>query len=135
MPLNQGFVAGGTVPPYHFVKASTSADMTVLVCGNNEKSIGISQEGTHDHDGTSAADSGDPVTVYGLGEVALVEAGTTIVRGDFLRSNAAGEAIPIDTSGSNTQNVGARALQSGADGDLVRVQVIQFAEVPSSAYL
>ena len=60
MPLNQGFIAGGTVPPYHFVKLSASADFTVLVAGNNEKTFGISAEGTHDISGTDAASTGGP---------------------------------------------------------------------------
>lgn len=137
MPLNNpNFVAGGDIRICRFVKQSTSADYTVLEADANEQTIGISQEGTNDAptSGASslAAASGDPVAVYGLGDVCLLTIGSGgVTRGGRLKSDADGKGVAVATTGTTIQQIGARALESAAENELCRVQIVQYSERPA----
>ncbi|MGQ9663457.1 MAG: capsid cement protein [Kiritimatiellia bacterium] len=122
-------IAGGDIYPSRFVQVSNT-DFTVVQAGNNGASlIGISQEGTRypplDDYGppTVAAKAGDQVRVFGESAVCLVEAGATITAGQLLYSDASGKAVPVPSSGTTVYNYGAIALQGGASGQKIMVQV------------
>ena len=127
MSETPSFRAGGDVSPSRFVKLNASDDNQVLQCGANERPIGISQKHTKAFpiagaSGLAAAD-GDGLEVHGEGEVALLEYGGNVTRGDRLKSDADGKGVAVATSGP-VQNAGAVALESGADGELHLVQVL-----------
>jgi hypothetical protein len=117
------FSAGGDIYPNRFVKLSTNG--LVLQCGAGEKAYGISQKGTRrspyvDTSGKAAA-SGEPVGVYDRdGESCLLEIVAAVsTPGLFLKSDADGKGTPIT---ADQDDYGAIALQSGAAGDLIRVE-------------
>jgi hypothetical protein len=129
MAWNQGpkFRAGGTISPAVFVKMSTTADNTVLEGTANARTIGVSQEGMKrapglpGSDDTIAAESGDEIDVFGLGDVCLIEAGAAVVRGDECESNAAGQAIAA--AGVGQHLIGGIALES-ASGINVKFHIL-----------
>jgi hypothetical protein len=124
------FVAGGTIAPCRFVSMSatgaTPADHTVFQAtagAGTEGDLvdGISQEGTRRFDSADAAIAGDQLKVYGPGDVCLLELGSGgCTAGQLLKPDANGKGIAATT---DQDRVGARALQSGAAGTKVRVQV------------
>lgn len=121
-------IAGGTIYPHRFVKVSTAADNTALQGSANAAVIGISGVGTKDAPGvtgnTYAAAAADPLEIFGLGDIPLLEAGSGgFTRGDWLKSDADGKGVPIAGTGGN-QNIGAKALESAAEGELGRVQIV-----------
>lgn len=122
-------VAGGDIYPARFVKLSSSADHTVLQGTDNSELIGISQSGSNkaplsDLVSTAkAAEAGQNLQIFTEGDVCLLEAGATITRGNLLKSDANGKGVPIATSGTTIQNYGAVALENGANGELIKVQV------------
>jgi hypothetical protein len=113
-------VAGGNIYPCRFCTLSTSYDMTVVQCGANEDVIGVSQEGTNSPPlsdvtvSTYAAADGQNMRMFGEGDVCLIEAGDVITRGGRLKSDSVGRAVPIATTGTTRQKIGAIALQSAA---------------------
>lgn len=131
MAQNNGrsYIAGGTIAPCRFVKPSTSADNTVLAAGANERTIGISQIGTHDTPGltgagTQAASATNPIEVGNIGDIRMLELGGTVTAGDLIKSGAAGVGITSATSGATMQWVGAQALASGVSGEFIPVIVL-----------
>lgn len=122
-------VSGGNIYPSRFVKLSTAADNTALQAGANDPQIGISQVGTKDAPGLTgasayAAEAGDNIQIWGLGDICLLEAGAGgWTRGDRLKSDADGKGVPIAGTGAN-QHVGAYALESAAANEFGRVQII-----------
>lgn len=122
-------VAGGDIYPCRFVKLSTSDDFTVLQADANAEIIGVSQEGSRTPPlsdlvtDTKAAASGQSLKIFTDGDVCLLEAGGTITRGDLLKADANGKAVTVATTGTTIQNYGAIALQSGASGEKILVQV------------
>lgn len=125
---SNNFIAGGTIQPATFVVASSSADNTVLqASGTTTPPIGvttISSKNPPIYNNTlEAADNGDPVTVFGLGEIAMLTAGSGgYTHGQFLTSDANGNGVPASAG----QYVGAIALQSTAYQNQGRVQVVIF---------
>lgn len=122
-------IAGGNIYPSRFIKVSTAADNTALQAGANEAVCGISQSGSKYPStepsgllGTDqiAAVSGDNIGNFGLGDVCPVVCGGTVTAGDLLESDSNGKAV---TSGPG-RNFGARALESGTPGQLIRCQII-----------
>lgn len=122
-------IAGGDIRPSRFVKVSGVADNTALEADANEVIIGISQAGTRDAPGltgtsANAAVAGDPVQIFGLGDVCLLTIGSGgCTSGDRLKSDADGKGIPIAGTGGN-QNVGAIALETCGENELCRVQIV-----------
>ncbi len=129
-------MAAGDILPSRFVKLT--ADHKAQQAGDNERVIGIAQEGGNrpplaDLVTTiKAAENGQTFRLYGEGEVCLVEAGAAIQPGDRLKSDANGRAVPIATTGTTIQNIGAVALEGAtAAGELVRCQVQIYSERPA----
>lgn len=132
---NPAFRAGGDIYPARFVTFDTTDDHQVIQATANSQIQGISQDWTKAApvSGASALAAADLdlLTVHGQGEQCLVEYGDTVTRGDRLKSDANGKAVPCATSGA-VQNCGAIALESGSAGDLRRVQV-QLDTLPATA--
>jgi hypothetical protein len=143
---------GGTTTLVLSAAATASGTVALTFFG---KPIGISQDGSkfpQTEDGwgsgatTVAAEDGDQLLVYGLGEVCLLEvdsSGTAspassappIVAGDWLVPNSSGKGVKFTTNGGNgigdnlPTHVGAIALESpttGSGSSLIRVQVVNF---------
>lgn len=122
------FIAGGTINPATFVKVSTAADNTVLAAGAGEWTIGIATPSQKlapipSNSSTYAATTGDAVTVFGLGDICNLQAGTAgWTRGAKLASDASGNGVAATTG----DYVGAVALESASASSLGRVQVLNF---------
>lgn len=131
-------VAGGNIRPSRFVKSSSTADHRGLEADANEMVIGISGEGgkypplndlvtTNNH-----AEAGDPIRLYGDGDICLLELGSGgATRGLRLISDGDGKGVAMATSGTTIQHFGAVALESGLEGDKIRVQVRIGSERPA----
>lgn len=136
MPLNNpAFRAGGTIYPSRFVVISSGADFTVTQAVAASQPFGISQDGSKLAPGVQAltasdlyaAQSGDPIQVYGIGDVCLLEVGTAadITAGTRLSPDADGKGIANATG----KWVGAIALEGASKStasvfNLVTVQVL-----------
>jgi len=134
------YVAGGTIRPSRFVKIDTSADDRVVEATANDALAGVAQVGTNrvplsDLVSTSnAAIAGEQLKVYGEGDFCHLEAGAAIANGELLKSDSVGRGVPALTTGTTSQNVGARALETAsAAGELVRVQVVLDSPRPTVA--
>ena len=116
-------IAGGTIAPFRFVKASTAADDTGLQAAEITTPIlGVSDGSTNGPTSGNHATTGQPITLQG-GDVVLVEAGGNITRGAMVQSDADGKAVTAaSTAGLNYQ--GYVALQSGSSGLIIRIQRI-----------
>jgi hypothetical protein len=90
------FSASATVNRAKFVKISGA--YAVAQCIANDLAIGVSQLGTRDTPipggSSSAALEGDPVRVFGQNEVAPMNAGASILAGQFVKPDANGDPIP-----------------------------------------
>jgi hypothetical protein len=119
------FVAGGNISPSTFVKPSTAADNTALqAAAATDFIIGVSTPSARDPQisGASAvaAGAGDPINIFGIGEVCQLLAGSGgFTRGDQLTSDANGAGVPA----SSTNIIGAVALESTAYQSYGRVVV------------
>lgn len=119
-------IAGGTIGTAVFVKVSTAADNTVLQCSSGDRPIGISTPSQKlapiPNASSYAAASGDPVTIFGLGDICNLVAGSGgFTRGDLLKPEAStGFGLPVGSSGDI---FGAIALESAAYQTLGRVIV------------
>lgn len=121
------FKAGGTINPSRFVKVSTAADNTALQAGAGDYPIGISTPSqklppTPENSGsTQAASSGDPIMIFGLGDICMLTAGSGgFTSGDKLKPDSSGQGITATTGAF----FGAIALETAASGALGRVQVV-----------
>ena len=124
------YIAKGTIAPCSFVKVYTTAgvanDNAVVQAGAGDKCVGISQQGMKrmpglpGSDTTIAAESGDTLRVYGLGDDCLLQLGGTVTRGDFLKSDASGYGV----TGSSGDECGAEALEAGISGVRIRVLIV-----------
>ena len=118
MPVQlPGITASATVNPSRFVKYSGAN--TVAHAGVGEVPFGVSQRGTGTTPlpsaATSAATSGNVISIFGEGEICQIEAGAAIAVGDYLKPGAAGVAIPI----VGGEAYYAIALHSAASGEFV----------------
>lgn len=121
------FIANSTIQPSVFVSVDTSIDNACnATSGTATEIIGIAQEWTKyppiPGASTEAADAGDPIKVYGLGDICLLQstsAGWT--SGDRLTANSAGTGA---ITASTTNHYGAVALTTMSAAGLGRVQVI-----------
>lgn len=120
-------ISSGNVYPNRFI--TVSGDHSGAQAGANAATIGISRASTNyaplsdlSIEGYHAV-SGQPISMIGDGEEGLLEIGDTVTAGALLKSDANGKGVPIASSGGATQNVGAIALEGGASGTKIRVQV------------
>lgn len=130
--------AGGNIATASFVKISAAAENTCLQAGDNERVIGASQMGTKYPQGlaglsnTYAAETGDEIQIFGLGDICRVRAGSGgYGSGNMLKSDASGDAVPVATTGTTVQWVAAVAIEDAEAGELGRVQLMFFAYRPA----
>lgn len=131
-------IAGGDIYPSRFVMVSTAADNTALGCTAGSAPIGISQVGTKTPitnplgqlGGSSsvfpdkAAESGDTINIFGLGDICLLECGGTVTRGDLLEASGTTTNVGQGVTSGPGRPFGAVALESGTLGQLIRVQIV-----------
>lgn len=130
-------MAKGIIRPCRFVKLDPTNPHGALECDANDIPIGISYDGTNKPplEGlvttAYAAEDGQAISIYGEGDICLLECGGDVVTGNRLKSDADGKGVPIATTGTTIQQFGARALENGAAGTLVRVQILIGSERPA----
>lgn len=131
---SNGYVADGTILVSRFVMASPTTDFRVIQATANAVIVGISQEGSRiaplphvTADPPEAAIAGEQLNIFGKNEVVtMLEAGTGgVVRGDLLEAGTGGTGITALTTVGTVRNIGARALESAAAGELVRVEILK----------
>ena len=117
--------AGGDINPSRFVTLSDSR--TVVESNSGDQHVlGVSHESAKEAPqsgaSTLAAEDGDPIKVYGPGDVCLVQAGGAIdVSSDaFVKPDNSGDAVAASTSATAT----GIALEDAADGELFYIMVI-----------
>jgi hypothetical protein len=97
---------------YLFVKPGAAEGQVVVATAATDKILGVSNQV-----GFPANDTGDYITE---GE-AEVTCGGVVAIGDYLTSNATGQAIATTTAGNVVRAI---ALQAGVAGDVINVQLI-----------
>jgi len=152
VPAGTYVVSGGGTASI-VISAATSSSLTGTALTFYGKPIGIAQDGSkfpQTADGwgsgasTVAAEDGDQLLVYGLGEVCLLEvdssggassAAPPIVAGDWLVTNSVGQGVKFTNNSGNgaadnlPTHIGAIALEaptSASSSSLIRVQVVNF---------
>lgn len=131
-------IAMGTIKPFSFVQDAPGVAFGALQCtGAGVPIIGVAAEWTNNMMGTSwqtaftpqgypAAASGNPIRIYeqfDMNAMVVVGSGQTVMPNQLLASDASGYAKGV-TLGGGAQWVGARALEGGDAGTLIRVQVL-----------
>ena len=105
-------IAGGTVVKGHAVKAGTDDNHVIECTANTDLVIGLAQ---------SSAASGEPVEVAIPGGGAKAKLGEAVVEGKLLVPHTDGTLVKANASGDHLV---ALAMQGGASGDVIDVQVI-----------
>lgn len=129
--------ASGTIRACRIVKVS--GNYTGAEADANELPIGITwQDGKYPplNDLVSSnphAESGDPIRLYGDGDICLVELGDTVVANGRVKSDADGKAVPIATTGTTIQHFVGRMLEGGSSGEKRLVQILIGSERPALA--
>lgn len=128
------FRASGNILPCRFVKVSGAK--TVAQAGDNEEIIGVAFEGTQkpplaDLVSTAyAAETGQSVAVYSVGEICLVEAGGAVSAGGLVRSDSQGRAVAVETTGTTIRNYAGVALEAAtAAGQKIQILVMPLLKV------
>jgi hypothetical protein len=122
-------IAGGTIRPYRFVAASSTADDTgieVSVATADEVIVGVSDGSTNGPTSDNHAVVGDPISLQG-GDVVLVQCGTANLptRGELVQANNDGTArVAVQTAGPKRRYQGYVALQNGVSGAIIRIQKV-----------
>jgi hypothetical protein len=135
MASASNYLANGTIRVSRVVKVDATAGknfMVIEASASTDKPVGVAQDGSHDAPGltgatvANAATAGLPLRVYQDGEECLGSAGAAVTHGDWLKSDANGQLIPIaGTEGAGNFIVG-RALEDAAGANVLfrmRVQV------------
>lgn len=116
------FSASGNIYPSRFVAISGTKTVSQAAVGS--AAFGIAQRGIRDTPLPSASElaaaSGDPVTVYGPGEMCSLEAGAAVSAGAYVKPDADGKGIAI----VGGESFYAQALTPAlADGELFDVYI------------
>jgi hypothetical protein len=136
-------VAAGTINPFTFIQTGNmvaaaagfnNGQLTALQCtGAGVEIIGIGAEWTNAMAGANnqnpnslpAATIGREIRIYEDGEdaVLMVGSGYTVMQDTLLTSDASGNGIPANVATASTGWIGARAIEAGVGGDVIRVSV------------
>lgn len=112
--------AGGTIRPHRFVKFGATEN-TLLECDAGEAAIGIADRIGSPPSVPAAIQAVEGERLdYVLIGITDLELGGAVDQGEYLVSDADGKGVAYAGSGW----VGARALEGGVSGDLVRVKLI-----------
>lgn len=132
-------VACGTINPFVFIQGCPNVELGALqATGAGVPLIGVGPIWTNSMMGANQQPSltpqGYPAATVGQSvEVAedgyqdmllMVGSGQTVNYDDLLVSDASGYAKPINLGASGVQWIGARAIDNGVAGDVIRVQVL-----------
>lgn len=122
---NISMMATGDIYPSRFVTPTAGGDRAVSQSTTGDLPIGISAEYAHyapygSSNSTLAASSAQSIAFYGIGEVCPLEIAGTVQTGDFLKSDTSGKGV-VGTL--QTDKIGARALEAGTSGSIIRVYV------------
>lgn len=134
-------VAGGDIRPFRFIKIDSTpgASHTGLEADANDELIGVCGGETNYAPLSGIittnlhAKAGQPIKLHGDGEETLLELGDTVTQGQKLKSDNDGLGVPIASIGTTLQRYGAIALENGAAGERIRVQVLLGSERPALA--
>jgi len=110
--------ADANVVQWQPLYVSTSADNTVTVAGGAASTLKF--RGFARYDGSTSANQ--PIEMVVDGD-SIARCGGTVTAGDNLESDATVSRVQTASTGT----VIARAMESGVDGDYIRVQVIRSA--------
>ena len=125
-------IAYGTINISRFVQDAPGIFNGALQCsGAGVPIIGIAQEFTNAIMGTQyapaqgypACASGDSLRLYeqyDMNCMIYVGSGFNVLPGNLLVSDASGNAVPINLAASSTQWIGAKAIEGGTAGTLIR---------------
>jgi hypothetical protein len=124
------FQASANIRPSRFIKRSGAN--TVAECGAGEVMLGVSAEGSNypplPGQAEYAAASGDPCSIIFVGDgaqedrpVLLVLGSGGATQGALLKSASGGAAVAV---ASNNDVYGALALESGSEGEAIRVRLL-----------
>ncbi len=128
-PSFSAVIASLNVSPSRFVKFGTTS-FQVLQCVGSDAPVGVSQEGQkyppsdENASNTYAGSAGDVIAIYGPGRTCLLELGSAVTVGNFVKPDSSGRGVPA----SGGVNAGAVATESGIPGDLIRV-IVNIGEV------
>ncbi len=90
-----GMNASAAIARCRFVRQS--GDFLLQQCVANEVAIGVSPEGTREAPipgaSANAAEAGDPIRIYTLGDVCEIEVAAAITAGQFVKPDANGRAV------------------------------------------
>lgn len=107
--LIKTFVAEAAVAAYRIVKFGTSDANVVQAAAVSDALVGVS--------GLVAGDLGKRVDII-MSDIAEIEYGGTVTRGDWLTTDASGRAVVSAPAAGTNNNVIGRALVSGVLGDI-----------------
>lgn len=142
-----GMIAGGDIYPSRFVMVNTAADRSVVGCTAGYRPFAISSAkgkwaitnpqgllgGSSSTTPDKAAESGDNIELFGLGDLCLLECGGTVAAGDLLEAAGTTTGIGRGITSSATRNFGAIALAAGTVGKLIPVYITAGASGTDSA--
>lgn len=112
----KAYNADGAIGAYKLVKPGANDGEAAIAAAAGNKVFGVT--------GRSAAKDGERVEVAHIG-IADVEAGAAVTRGDLLKSDGDGNAVPATAANDRIAGV---ALASAADGDVFPI-LLQFGQV------
>jgi hypothetical protein len=124
--INPPLIANGNILPYSFVDFDLTTDYRAVQSGVGSFAAGVAQQGSFLFPDSSsgtlfAGIAGKPVNVFGPGAIVPITYNATITRGMYLKSDATGYAIPAVPGDIPL----ARAIESGAAGEVRRVRVME----------
>ncbi|HEV3342601.1 MAG TPA: hypothetical protein VG125_19670 [Pirellulales bacterium] len=134
-------MANGNISPACFVKLDTGNDDYALQAtagsgSHGDPTIGISSESTDQPPLSDLittfyhAIAGEPVRLYGAGDICSLVAGAAISTERRLKSDANGNGIPVTSDGDF---IGAIALETcSGSGQKVKVQVVSPAQMAAA---
>lgn len=109
------YAAGGTVNPYRIVKHGAADQTAIQAAAATDALMGVADQ-------MGAGVAGDPLDVI-KSDLAEVEFGGNVTRGDWLTSDSQGRAVTAAPATGATVQVIGRAEVSGVLGDIGSVHV------------
>ena len=110
--LMKSYNAEGVIGPFLIVKYGANDFGVLVAAAATDKLIGVTRE--------FGASANEPVDVTHDG-IANVKLGGTVARGDFLTSDASGQAVTAAPAGGVNNRIIGIARQSGVIGDVIEV--------------
>lgn len=131
----QNYLASGTIRPARFI--TVSEDFNAAESNANDRIAGVSMDASNkapipEVTTNNAAEVGEHFRSFGIGDLCLLEVGAAVAFDDRLKADADGKGVPIATTGTTIQHIGARAVQAAAaSGEKIQVEVLIYSERPA----